>query len=125
MSDEIDHDGGANPERITPYVNAAGLKHEIEAAKELASEHARGYGFTTINNVILQSHEEANGVATVAIYACQDLTNVDLRDANGVSLVDDDRADFVAYVAELKSDSMGRLVVQSNKYWPGGGICKH
>lgn len=123
-SDAIGHDGGANPERIGPFVSKAGLANEVEQANKLAAEHARETGYTRINNVILQSHTESNGVATVTIYACQDLSSVDVLDQNGHSLIASDRADFVAYAAELKSNSAGQLIVQSNKFWSGGGICK-
>jgi hypothetical protein len=124
-SDDIGHDGGAHPERIMPYVTPEGLKHEEEVAAKLASEHSRGYGYTKINNTTLQSREESHGVATVTIYVCQDLSDVDVRDANGVSLVSPDRANFIGYVSTLRSSATGRLVVASNKYWSGGGICKH
>ena len=124
-SDNIGHDGGADPERVRPYVNAAGLQHEIESAQRIADENARGYGYTKVNNTVLQSHEESHGIATVRMYACQDLTGVDLRDAAGTSLIAPDRADFISYVAELRTNSHGQLVIQSNRYWSGGGICKH
>jgi hypothetical protein len=123
-SDDIGHDGGKNPERISPYVNKAGLANEVEQAKKLAEEHAHEVGYTKINNVILQGREEVAGIATVTIYACQDLSDVDVLDANGSTLIAPDRADFVAYVAKLQSSSNGSLIVQSNKYWSGGGICK-
>lgn len=123
-SDDIGHDGGANPNRIAPYVSEEGLKNEVTEATRLAAEHARESGYTKINNVILQSHTESGGTAVVTIYACQDVSEVNVIDASGKSLISPDRADLVAYVARLETTAKGKLVVSSNKFWSGGGICK-
>ena len=124
VSDAIDHDGGAHPERIKPYVNAAGYQHELEEAEKMRSEHSHGVGSTVLNNVVLQSHEEHDGEAIVTIYTCDDLSHVDRIGADGRSLIDPGRGDYVAYVAVLRGSSAQHLVIQSNDYWSGGGICK-
>jgi hypothetical protein len=123
-SDDVGHDGGENPERVKPYVNAEGLQHEIESAQKIKDQDARGYGYSKLNNAILQSHVEKAGVATVRMYVCEDISDVDLRDASGKSLVDSSRSDYIAYVTELTSSDAGQLIIQSSKYWSGGGICK-
>lgn len=123
-SDEIGHDGGANPERISPYVSKAGLSNEVQQAQTLSKEKAHEVGYTRINNVVLQGHEESHGATTVTIYACQDVSEVDVVDESGKSLIAPDRADYVAYVAKLQSTGDDPLVVESNKFWSGGGICR-
>ena len=125
VSDQIGRDGGAHPERIKPYVNAAGYQHELEEAQKMRSEHSHGVGSTVLNNIVLQSHEENDGVATVTVYTCEDISSIDRIGADGKSLVSPDRADYIAYVAVLRADQSHQLVIQSNKYWSGGGICKH
>jgi hypothetical protein len=124
LTDAIGHDGGAHPERIKPYVNAAGYEYEQQSAAKMQSEHSHQVGSTVLNNVRLQSHEEANGVATISIYTCEDISAVDRVVADGKSLLSADRPDFFAYVAVFRSNSDGHLVLQSNKNWTGGGICK-
>lgn len=124
ISDAIGLDGGANPERIKPFVNEAGYAHEKVSAEKMQSEHSHQVGTTVLNNVLLQSHEEANGVATVTIYTCEDISSVDRVGADGKSLLSGNRPDFLAYEAVLRSDVTGHLVIQSNKNWSGGGICK-
>lgn len=123
-SDDIAHDGGANPERVKPYVSASGYQHELAAAKKYETEKSHGVGYAVLNNVVLQSHEEQNGVAVVTLYTCQDISRVDRVDAHGKSLTQPDRDDFIAYEPVLKSNKDGQLVLQSNPYWSGGGICK-
>jgi hypothetical protein len=57
------------------------------------------------------------------MYACEDLTGVDVRDDAGNSLIDPSRANFVAYEVRVEGDSANRLVVVANRYWSGGGVC--
>ena len=124
VSDEIGRDGGAHPERIKPYVNSGGYEHERQAAEKMRAEGSHGVGATVLNNVVLQSHEERDGVATVTIYTCEDISAVDRVGPDGASLVSPDRGDYIAYIAVLKTDKSRDLIIQSNKYWSGGGICK-
>jgi hypothetical protein len=123
-SDDIAHDGGAHPERVKPFVSEAGYQHELQAAEDFKADNAHGTGYAVLNNVILESYEEHDGVATVKLYTCEDISEVDRVDAAGKSLVQPDRGDFIAYQPTFKSDSDGRLVIQSDPYWSGGGICK-
>jgi hypothetical protein len=124
LEDAIGHDGGANPERIRPFVSAAGYQHELQAAKKFIEQGSRGYGNTVLNNTVLESHVEQSGLATVVIYACQDLRRVDVRDSTGKSTIDDSRSDYVVFESRLEGSSEDRLVVQSNTYWAGSDICK-
>ena len=123
-SDDIAHDGGANPERVKPFVSESGYQHELDAADTYKTEHSHGIGYAVLNNAILQSHHEKNGIATVTLYTCQDISGVDRVDQGGKSLTQANRDDFIAYEPVLRSDKTGHLVLQSNPYWSGGGICK-
>jgi len=122
--DAIGHDGGTNPERVRPFVNAAGLQHQVDASKKMIAEHSHGVGDTKLNNTVLQSHDESTGAARVRIYACQDISAVDVIDPSGKSLVSENRADYIAYEVSLTTERGHGLVIQSNKYWSGGGVCK-
>ncbi|HEY0248704.1 MAG TPA: hypothetical protein VGC45_10640 [Gryllotalpicola sp.] len=123
-SDEIAHEGGDKPERVRPYVSDAGYQHEVDEANKYKVERAHGLGYTVLNNVVLQSRVEQGGFATVRVYVCEDISDVDLVDQTGKSLVSADRADYIAYVVELRSDMTRQLIIQSNTYWSGGGVCK-
>ncbi|GAA4185866.1 hypothetical protein GCM10022288_08590 [Gryllotalpicola kribbensis] len=122
--DAIGHDGGEGAERVKPYVSDAGYRFEVAEAEKFKKERAHGTGDTVLNNSVLQSRVERNGVATVTIYVCEDISAVDRIGPDGKSLISADRGDYNDYEVVLKGDSANSLVIQSNKYWSGGGICK-
>jgi len=122
--DAIGHDGGKDPERVKPYLSHAGYEFEVEEAKKYQTEHSHGTGTTVLNNAILQSHSETGGVATVTIYVCEDISGVDRIGPDGKSMVSPDRGDYNDYQVVLKSNARHQLIIESNKYWSGGGICK-
>ncbi|MCL2516768.1 MAG: hypothetical protein FWD85_04860 [Microbacteriaceae bacterium] len=123
-TDAIGHDGGANPERIKPYLSASGYAFELKNFQKLQTEHVHGVGTTVLNNAVLQSRDETRGWATVTIYVCEDLSAVDRIGPDGKSTINSDRGNFVAYEAILQGQSADSLLIQSNTFWSGGGICK-
>jgi hypothetical protein len=124
VSDAIGHDGGANPERIKPYVSDEGYEFELKSAQKLQAEHAHGVGDTVLNNAILQSRDETGGWATVTIYVCEDISQVDRIGPDGKSLVEASRGDYIKYQAVFQGRSATTLVLHSNSFWSGDGVCK-
>jgi hypothetical protein len=122
-SDVIGHEGGSDPDRVRPYVNDVVLAAEEKQAQKLKDAHARSYGDTKVSKSQLQSVTQQGKSVTVSIYACEDLSDVDVRDDSGNSLIDPSRADFVAYEVRLEGESANGLVVAANKYWSGGRVC--
>lgn len=122
--DGIGHDGGAHPERIKPYLGEAAYQFELAQARKYEAEHSHGVGAAVLNNAILESREERNGAATVTIFVCEDISAVDRVDANGHSLVDPDRGDYFDYEVVLTGSKPDGLVIQSDRDWSGGQICR-
>jgi len=123
-TDAIGHDGGADPERVKPYVSDEGYEFELKSAQKLQAEHAHGVGDTVLNNAILQSRDETDGWATVTIYVCEDISKVDRIGPDGKSLVEASRGDYIKYQAVLQGRSARALVLRSNSFWSGDGVCK-
>lgn len=123
-TDAIDHDGGAHPERVKPFVSDKGYEFELDQVKKLQQQHAHGVGSTVLNNAVLQSRDETGGWATVTVYFCEDLSSVDRIGPDGKSLVDPSRADLIAYQTVFQGRTPDSLVIQSNDFWSGSGICK-
>lgn len=122
-SDLVGHDGGIDPDRVKPYATPEVLDAERRQAQKLQAAHARSYGESKVSNSQLQSVTQHGATVTISIYACEDLSAVDVRDDSGKSLIDPSRADLVAYVVQVRGDSLDHLVVASNKFWSGGGVC--
>jgi hypothetical protein len=124
VSDAVGQDGGAHPERIKPYVNDMGYAFELRSFQKLQSDHAHQTGFTRLNNAVFQSRDEVDGWATVTLYTCEDISEVDRIGPDGRSMISADRADFIKYQAVLQGRSADSLAIVSNDYWSGDDICK-
>jgi hypothetical protein len=105
-------------------VNESGYQFELRQARLYRKEHSHGTGAAVLNNATLQSYEERGGLATITIYVCEDISGVDRLDASGKSMVSPDRGNYFDYEVVLAGRAASSLVIQSNKRWTGGGICK-
>lgn len=117
--DQIAQSGGNDLNRLKPYVSREGFAHEQKEAKRLRDAQAHQTGSTAVTATRLQERSNTE----ISIYACQDVSQVDVLDATGSSLVDAGRPDSIPYVAVLEFNSDGRLVVMSDKFWNGDNIC--
>jgi hypothetical protein len=122
-SDVVGHDGGRDPERVSDLVGPEVLEAERAQARKLEDANARSYGETEVSNTQLQSLTQHGDTAEVVIYACEDLTDVEVRDSDGKSLIDNSRSDLVAYQVTLRGTAPDALKVMSNKFWAGGSVC--
>jgi hypothetical protein len=122
VSDEISHDGGANPERIKPYASGSALQLALKSAAQFRAANAHSVGATAFSGVRLQS--AAEGGRRVAIYACEDVSRVDVLDASGASIVKPDRKTLSAFLVTLRAGTdQGKLKVEDRETWPIDGIC--
>jgi hypothetical protein len=116
--DEVLAGGGADPSDFATVAYGSAL----EAANADADEFARlGYvavGATQISSVKLQAVKPN----AVSIYVCEDISNVDLLDSSGKSIVDPDRPNLQAFEVHLTVVSVD-LLVSERMPWDGDGIC--
>lgn len=123
-SDEIGHDGGADPDRIRKYASESVVQAKRAQAQKLVEANARSYGETRLTNASLQSVRQIGQSVSVSIYVCQDVSGVDVRDETGRSLISASRGDLIAYVVGFENAPSGQLIVTSNRFWTGGGVCE-
>ena len=116
--DQIAQDGGKDPDRVKPYVDAAGLTHERHEAQRLAGAGARQIGSTVLAATSLQVNEAQR----VVINACQDVSAVQVVDSSGASLVAKDRPDEIPYQATFTRRG-GSLVMVADEFWSGPDVC--
>ncbi|WP_243064165.1 hypothetical protein [Humibacter sp. RRB41] len=122
VSDQISHDGGKNPERIKPYATGEALQLVLKSAAQFAAAGAHSVGSTKYRKVRLQN-PGSDGLH-VAIYTCEDVSEVDVVNSGGESLVESDRATLSAFVVTLESaGSSSGLIVEDRKSWELDGIC--
>lgn len=115
--DTILADGGVNPERLKPLVTLALYEHEREGFATYTSKGWYGVGTRTFT-LELQQYD-SNGVT---VYSCDDLTDTDVVDASGASVVSETRENEYAFEVGFDLND-GSLVVASKNLWDGGGVC--
>ncbi len=88
MSDLISSEGGADPERIAPFVTEMWLDHEIETAEELGESGRRISGNSEVSSFQLQERNDSQ----IIVYACHQLDHTKVIDADGHDVTPKDRA---------------------------------
>jgi hypothetical protein len=123
MSDTIAHDGGANPERIKPYASGDALDAALQSAQQFRAAGAHSIGSTTVAQIQPQvvDYQNVRNI-NISFYACEDVSEVDVLDQDGISLVSQDRPSRATYTVTVLSRS-GRLAVDSDEPWTGASIC--
>jgi hypothetical protein len=117
-SDQIFADGGKDPSRLDHFATGKVLADDRRDFAELVEKGWRSVGRTRVTNVTLESHEKD----AVTIYACDDVSGVDVLDSRGASVVSQDRPDLSPVEVSLKLRDTELLVAAINA-WDGGGVC--
>jgi hypothetical protein len=120
MSDQILHDGGSNPERLETVETGKLLEADQKALLQVHDRGIRGAGVTKFDDVKLQQHErdQNDGNVLVVVYLCEDVTEADLTDSTGVSIVSPDRQTRTVYQVTFETPSKsGPLLVSDKEKW--------
>jgi len=124
VSDEVGHDGGADPERIDPTVTVARRAIERRGSKSLQDHGLHTSGLTTFSNASLQRVTRAGGDVEVAFYACWDVSAVRVLDSAGRDVTPTSRVS--QRTLEIVVTTVhGRLplVLESDEAWSGSSSC--
>jgi len=93
----------------------------------LQQEGLRTVGQQSASKTVLQSYypQAESGVDIISIYVCVDVSNLDLVDHAGRSVVEADRPDQTPFEASfnLIGQDPAHLVVATNTVWAGDGVC--
>ena len=120
VSDEISHDGGRNPERIKPYATGNALDLALKSAQQFRDADAHAIGETKLSDVALQRSSDDSAV----VYACEDVSGVDIIGRDGTSLVPSDRRTRYSVQISVALATGGRPVVDDDLAVDVEGICK-
>jgi hypothetical protein len=120
ISDDVFHDGGANSERMKQVASGEQLNQEIEGYESIRSKGQHSTGYSSFDRVVLEQYSSnLLGQNVVTVYLCEDITSVDVLDANGVSVVSSDRPNVVQYEVgfDAVSPKSRSLRVSSKNAW--------
>ncbi|HTN57585.1 MAG TPA: hypothetical protein VL043_04905 [Protaetiibacter sp.] len=116
--DGIFIDGGEKPERLLAVASEEVLEQEAAGFEQLRTEALRGTG-STHAHLTLQAANLALG--EVVAYSCDDISDTDIVDRNGVSVVAERTTTVFEYEVVFSGDP---LIVQSRLPWDGASVCE-
>jgi len=124
MADRIDSEGGREPERIAPYVSTTYLPTAIEDFTGFQEANARSIGVTKFRVHEAQQLDYSDPEETsISVYICDDVSEVDVVDENGVSLVSESRNPITPFEVGFVLDETRSLVIGSRAVWEGTNFC--
>jgi hypothetical protein len=119
VSDEISHDGGANPERIKPYVTNRELEKLVSDFKQLQARDAHTTGPSTFSRLRVASYTGSS----LQVYLCSDVSQVRVVNAEGQDVTPSDRSDVLPLSVTFDSSS-GHLRLAESIKWSGPSFCE-
>jgi predicted flap endonuclease-1-like 5' DNA nuclease len=125
VSDEILADGGAGPERINAVATGAQLAADLAGFGSARKERIRSKGVTTFDSVTLQRYDRAQVEnSLLSVYLCEDISNVEVLNDSGVSVVAAGRPNRVKYQIVFDRPEKGAfgMLVAEKSVW-GDGQC--
>lgn len=124
MADQIMADGGAEPERLAPFVDEALLESQTAGFERMQEEGVVGSGDTSFQlHQIQQGPELGTSGLFLTAYVCLDVSETDLRDANGDSTVNPDRLDRIPNEVAWTIDADGSVRISKDSPWTAENFC--
>lgn len=120
VSDTISHDGGADPERIKPYVTSAQLSRELNGFLALSKNHRHTTGETSFDRVALVRRDLAGN--EIDLFLCIDIGATRLLNDQGQEIQVENRRSRVPMQVQFTGDR-GRLLVSRSDVWSGKNFC--
>ena len=124
VSDAIFDDGGRGIERLRDVATEEQFEFEVPDYEDVRKRGLHSVGVTTIDTLSLQNYAPAspNGVEIVTLYACVDVSDIDVLDSHNNSILDAGRQ--VRLPFEPTFDYVdGRLLLSGGNPWSGKDFC--
>ncbi|WP_136709496.1 hypothetical protein [Agromyces sp. H66] len=121
----VSMDGGADADRVLPYVSERFAPQVLEEFSALQTAGLRLVGSISVDTTSLAGWSALDGSAEVSIYLCRDVSGARAVNVNGDDVTPDDRDDRVPLQAHLISDTSDPrlLVVDGVEQWSGDDFC--
>jgi len=127
VSDEILADGGRNPERINKVARGDAREIAKRGFTKFRDGSLTSTGASKVGPLVQESYvpESTNGVGVFSAYACLDVSEIDVLNEEGISVVALTRPNFQAFelTFDLVTNEAPKLLVASETPWVGKGVC--
>jgi hypothetical protein len=120
VSDQIARDGGANPERLKPYVSSTFYSKVLESTARFVATGSHGVGASSFSNIHIQSTN-----VQLNFYICNDVTSFRLQNSLGVDVTPVTRSNIWPLVLSFEPSTSGlsKLVISGSETWTGTNFC--
>ena len=124
VSDTIFSEGGVQPERLEEVAAGDFLVDSIHGFENVQSQGLRSVGSSKFDQVTLQQFDPTSaGGGIVVTYLCEDVSEVDVLNSDGESVVSVDRPDRTYFQVTFDLADDGKtLLVSGREVW-GDGAC--
>ncbi|BAU32035.1 hypothetical protein [Microcella alkaliphila] len=119
-------ESGGSVDDLTEVAEGEALEDLALDFEELEEGGLATSGYRTVTATQFQSRfrsEDPEG-EVVIFYACEDVSDTDLVDQSGNSLVTPDRNPLTPFEIEVQFRDDSRQLVTSRDFWAEGGICE-
>ena len=126
VSDEITADGGANPERIAPYVSASQLKRDTYVFAKYSAKKMMSVGTTSFDRTRIQKYDDRGKFGwELVVYLCLDLSRIKLVDAQAQDITPKglDRPSPMQVSLTYIPNQKNLIVVERSQSWSGEDFC--
>lgn len=120
--DELGVRGWDDPSSLEAVATGSVLANDQARALEYASNQIKQAGSARFSIHSLQTYS-AFAPARVSFYVCLDVSEVDLVDAEGESIVSNERDDVVPLEVAVSGESAEALRVERSELWTGDSYC--
>ncbi|MBM7829405.1 hypothetical protein JOE59_000110 [Agromyces cerinus] len=126
LVDQVTASGGVDVSRLREVATSSYAENLTDSLGRLQESGTHTAGDTRFDSVGLIERFETEGVATVSVYLCLDVTDVRVVDAGGQDVTPPDRRNRAPIQVELESGSAAeptQLVVSGAQSWAGDDFC--
>ena len=122
LSGVIAHEGGNNSSRMADVAVGEALETEVQSLEGMLKAGTAGVGVLKFDTLTIQSADLESGA--LSAYVCLDVSESDVVDSAGVSVVAVDRMERlpleIGFVFELATR---RLLLERTRSWDGENFC--
>ena len=111
--------------RFSEVLTGEALESELESANMYIERGYRSIGISSFDSLTIQSINSDPGSSSVSTYLCSDVSEVDVVDGEGASIVPATRADRFPLVVEFRPSDLtaSGLLISSSESWAGTNFC--
>jgi hypothetical protein len=123
VSNKVGQDGWTDAKLFTEVSRGPALEGDLTAASDLQKNGYRQVGELTFDSLALQQYRaNSPGQVLISVYLCLDVTEVDVIDTSGHSVVGVERPERQPLEVDI-DDRENELKVSRSEPWSGTSFC--